>query len=73
MRQTTPRPKLRIVHRAAFGDQTRLLEENAQTYMQLAEHAPDKDTFDHYKQLEAAWVALAETSDWLEGKIPPLA
>ena len=71
MRQTPIKP-LHVVHRPEFGDQTRLFQDNVETYMHLAEHAPDKATFEHYKQLESAWMALAETHDWLEGKIPPL-
>lgn len=30
-------------------------------------HGDDKP-----EPLEAAWVALAEAADWLEGKVPPL-
>ena len=69
---TTPRPKLRVTHRPGFGDQPRLLHENAETYMQLAERAIDRESFDRCKQLESAGLALAESADWLEGKIPPL-
>ncbi len=71
-RPTMPSPKLRVTHRPGFGDQPRLLYENVEIFMQLAEHAADRRSFDRYKQLEAAWLSLAESADWLEGKIPPL-
>jgi hypothetical protein len=45
--------------------------ENAENCAQLAERAPDTPTFLRYKRMEAAWRALAQEQDWLDGKIPP--
>ena len=45
--------------------------ENAHNCAQLAEHAPDGPTYKRYKRMEAAWLALAEEQDWLDGEVPP--
>jgi hypothetical protein len=45
--------------------------ENAENCAQLAEHATDDATFKRYKRMEAAWRALAEEQDWLDGEISP--
>jgi hypothetical protein len=45
--------------------------ENAENCAQLAERANDEPTFNRYKRMEAAWRALAEEQDWLDGEIPP--
>jgi hypothetical protein len=42
--------------------------ENARNCAQLAERSEDEPTFKRYKHLEAAWRALAEEQDWLDGE-----
>jgi hypothetical protein len=46
--------------------------ENAENCAQLAERAPDEPTHRRYKRMEAAWRALAEEQDWLDGQVPPV-
>jgi hypothetical protein len=46
--------------------------ENADNCAQLAEHAPDEPTRHRYKRMEAAWRALADEQDWLDGEVPPV-
>lgn len=46
--------------------------ENAENCAQLAERAADGPTHKRYKRMEAAWRALAEEQDWLDGEIPPV-
>jgi hypothetical protein len=45
--------------------------ENAENCAQLAERAADEPTYNRYKRMEAAWRALAEEQDWLEGEVAP--
>jgi hypothetical protein len=45
--------------------------ENAENCAQLAERATDQPTHLRYKRMEAAWRALAEEQDWLDGEVPP--
>jgi hypothetical protein len=45
--------------------------ENAENCAQLAERATDEPTHNRYKRMEAAWRALAEEQDWLDGETPP--
>ena len=45
--------------------------ENAQNCAELAERAPDEPTQKRYKRMEAAWRALAEEQDWLDGEVSP--
>jgi hypothetical protein len=44
--------------------------ENAENCAQLAEQATDEPTRNRYKRMEAAWRALAEEQDWLDGETP---
>lgn len=44
---------------------------NAANCQQLAEEAKDDATARRYKRMEAAWLALAEEQDWLDGTTPP--
>jgi hypothetical protein len=37
----------------------------------LAERATDQPAHLRYKRMEAAWRALAEEQDWLDGEIAP--
>ena len=46
--------------------------ENAENCAQLAERAADEPTHKRYKRMEAAWRALAEEQDWLDGEVPPV-
>jgi hypothetical protein len=43
---------------------------NAVNCMQMAESAKDEASFRRYKRMEAAWLALAEEQDWLDGNKP---
>ncbi|MFL6838369.1 MAG: hypothetical protein ACJ8FZ_13830 [Bradyrhizobium sp.] len=45
--------------------------ENADNCAHLAERAADEPTHNRYKRMEAAWRALAEEQDWLDGEISP--
>ncbi len=45
--------------------------ENAENCAQLAERATDEPTNNRYKRMEAAWRALAEEQDWLDGEVSP--
>jgi hypothetical protein len=45
--------------------------ENAENFAQLAERAIDDATHKRYKRMEAAWLALAEEQDWLDGEVSP--
>jgi hypothetical protein len=45
--------------------------ENAENCAQLAELATDDATHKRYKRMEAAWLALAEEQDWLDGEVQP--
>jgi hypothetical protein len=46
--------------------------ENAENCAQLAERATDQPMYNRYKRMEAAWRALAEEQDWLDGEIAPV-
>ena len=46
--------------------------ENAENCAQLAERAADEPTHKRYKRMEAAWRALAEEQDWLDGEVSPV-
>ena len=46
--------------------------ENAENCAQLGERATDEPTHKRYKRMEAAWRALAEEQDWLDGEVPPI-
>jgi hypothetical protein len=45
--------------------------ENAENAPQLAERAQDEPTYLRYKRMEAAWRALADEQDWLDGVVGP--
>ena len=48
--------------------------ENAENCAQLAEGEPTTDSpaYKRYRRMEAAWRALAEDEEWLDGEIPPI-
>jgi hypothetical protein len=43
--------------------------DNAENCAQLAERAADEPTHKRYKRMEAAWRALAQEQDWLDGDV----
>jgi hypothetical protein len=45
--------------------------ENADNCALLAEKAPDEPTRNRYERMEAAWRALAQEQDWLDGEVSP--
>lgn len=46
--------------------------ENAENCGHPAEHAADRPVYLRYKRMEAAWRALADEQDWLDGEIAPI-
>jgi hypothetical protein len=46
--------------------------ENAEHCAALAEGARDQPSFRRFKRMEAAWLALAEEQDWLDGEVTPV-
>jgi hypothetical protein len=40
--------------------------------MQMAEAAKGEPAYNRYKRMEAAWLALAEEQDWLDGERSPV-
>src|SRR6266550_4857477 len=51
------------------SDQYRL---NAKNCMQMAEVAQSEPAYNRYRRMEAAWLALAEEQDWLDGERSPV-
>jgi hypothetical protein len=51
--------------------QSDVFRENAQNCADQAERAKDEPSSKRFKRMEAAWLALAEEQDWLDGEIPP--
>ena len=45
--------------------------ENAGIERSLWERATDEPMHHRYKRMEAAWRALAEEQDWLDGEVSP--
>jgi hypothetical protein len=45
-----------------------LYRQNAENCMQMAEAAKGKPAYNRFKRMEAAWLALAEEQDWLDGE-----
>jgi hypothetical protein len=45
--------------------------ENAERCAELADGATNEPSRLRYKRMEAAWTALAQEQDWLEGEISP--
>lgn len=46
--------------------------ENAENCARLAESATNQPLHLRYKRMEAAWRALADEQDWLDGEVPPI-
>jgi hypothetical protein len=51
--------------------QSKIFRENAENCANLAEGAPNEPAFHRYKRMEAAWRALADEQDWLDGEVSP--
>jgi hypothetical protein len=51
--------------------QSEIYRDNAENCAHLAEGAANEPTFLRYKRMEAAWRALADEQDWLDGEVPP--
>jgi hypothetical protein len=49
-----------------------IYRQNADNCLQLAEAAQDEAAYKRYKRMEAAWLALAEEQDWLDGERSPI-
>jgi hypothetical protein len=54
------------------GNQSEIFRDNAENCANKAETAKDKPTQKRFKRMEAAWLALADQQDWLDGVQPPL-
>lgn len=52
--------------------QSDMFRENAQNCADLAETAKDEPTHHRFKRMEAAWRALADEQDWLDGEQSPV-
>jgi hypothetical protein len=51
--------------------QSEIYRQNAENCAYLAEDAPNEPTRQRYKRMEAAWRALADEQDWLDGEPSP--
>ena len=52
--------------------QSEIYLQNAENCAYLAEGARDEPTRQRYKRMEAAWTALADEQDWLDGEPSPV-
>lgn len=52
--------------------QSELYRQNAENCTQMAEAARGEPAYNRYKRMEAAWLALAEEQDWLDGERSPV-
>jgi hypothetical protein len=51
--------------------QSDIFRENAENCAHLAENAGNEPNYHRYKRMEAAWRALADEQDWLDGEVSP--
>ena len=51
--------------------QSEIFRDNAENCAHLAESAVSEPLFNRYKRMEAAWRALANEQDWLDGEVSP--
>jgi len=51
--------------------QSDIYRQNADNCMQMAEAAQGEPAYNRYKRMQAAWLALAEEQDWLDGEQSP--
>jgi hypothetical protein len=56
-----------IVH----WNQSEIFRQNAENCAHLAETAANEPAFLRFKRMEAAWLALANEQDWLDGEVSP--
>jgi hypothetical protein len=52
--------------------QAGLYRQNAENCSQMAEAAEGEPAFNRFKRMEAAWLALAEEQNWLDGERTPI-
>jgi hypothetical protein len=52
--------------------QAEIYRQNAENCSYLAEGAANEPTRQRYKRMEAAWRALADEQDWLDGEPSPV-
>jgi hypothetical protein len=53
--------------------QSDIYRQNAENRMHMAEAAEGEPAYNRFKRMEAAWLALAEEQDWLDGEQSPAA
>ena len=51
--------------------QSEIFRENAENCAHLAESAGGEPAYLRYRRMEAAWLALADEQDWLDGEVSP--
>ena len=51
--------------------QSEIFRENAENCAHLAESAANEPAFHRFRRMEAAWRALADEQDWLDGEVHP--
>ena len=51
--------------------QSEIFRENAENCAHLAESAAGEPAYLRYRRMEAAWRALADEQDWLDGEVSP--
>ena len=51
--------------------QSEIFRENAENCAHLAESAHSEPAYLRFKRMEAAWLALADEQDWLDGEVSP--
>jgi hypothetical protein len=49
-----------------------IYRQNAENCLQLSEAAQNEAAYRRFKRMEAAWLALAEEQDWLDGQRSPV-
>jgi hypothetical protein len=52
--------------------QSDVYRQNAENCMQMAEAAQGEPAYNRFKRTAAAWLALAEEQDWLDGERSPI-
>ena len=62
---------LPLLSRKVVMKQSDIFRENAENCAHLAEAATDEPKYLRYKRMEAAWLALANEQDWLDGETSP--
>jgi hypothetical protein len=67
-------PSPNFVAKEAAMKPSEIYRENAENCALLAgaERTKDGPAYKRYKRMEAAWQALAEEQEWLDGEVPPV-